>query len=514
MERRVYQNRPHELDEVNDLFGTYYKAKSILNVLDNTNNYLENNNIIALYGAWGSGKTTVMDYISKNTKKYKCIKFEAWRYENDVELALSLFEAIVNEIEKEVRDFNKFIKEVKLSAKTLFCFGKNMILNTEINVFGVKIPIGKSGKDTINEMGDSVKKTSYYSAVNKFNSTFKKLLEDYSKKLNKRIIIFIDDLDRCEPSKVLDLLSAIKHFFSESKDVVYFCAIDKNSVNQSINVRYKNVITAEEYLEKIFDISFSMPEECYLYPIVRDFYVRMYKEDEVNESEVKLVNNFLKHINFTNPRKIKKVFNKYIMLNDLYDSMSEAGSDISFLYNMSRKDVFNVIMILYIIILFEFYREIFNDLLEYKTKFSMKIDMERNPLYITLNNEDINLIEFVDDKNLTKRFAYLEDFCAEELLSDKRRKNLVTFILIFYPNDLDKIYLPRYINNNPFDDFYVYREDTMNNIKEVTNNIQKSNIKILSKFLSFIINKLVISEERVKEPINIVKIITMAKMYL
>ncbi|QLY81902.1 KAP family P-loop NTPase fold protein [Clostridium intestinale] len=517
MEERVYHNKPYELNKDNDLFGTYYKAEAILNVLDNTNSYLESNNIIALYGAWGSGKTSVMDHINRETKKYKCIIFEAWRYENDVDLALSLFELIADKIEIEDSTFIKVIKEVKLSAKTLFCFGKNLILNAEASVFGIKLSLGKSGKDSINEMHDSVSKTSYYSAVNKFNSAFKKLLENYSEKLDKKILIFVDDLDRCEPSKVLDLLSAIKHFFSESKKVVYFCAIDKNAVSQSINVRYNKVITAEEYLEKIFDISFSMPEECNMHTVVKDFYSRIYEEKDIKDINFNLLGDFLKDINFTNPRKIKKIFNKFILLKDLCNSIGKNREMQKSVEYMNRKDEFYVILVLYLIILFEFYKPIFNELLEFKSKFNRRFDkitdINKMP-FIRVDNGTTPLDSFLNIDFLDQRLMELDNFGINDLKDVRIRYKFICFILIFYPNDLEKIYIPNLINKKESMPLDEYENNMIRNIMFFNNDIKKSNIEILSNFVVFVTSKMVFVNEKINKSINIKEIIDMVKMYL
>ena len=96
----IYTNRPHQIEN-SDLFGTKLKAELIKNLLVNNSEYFNQNNMIALYGEWGTGKTSVMEYIKNNCEQnYSAVFFEAWQYEKDSNLSLSLFELIVGHVEK------------------------------------------------------------------------------------------------------------------------------------------------------------------------------------------------------------------------------------------------------------------------------------------------------------------------------------------------------------------------------------------------------------------------------
>ena len=59
------------IDESNDIYGTYNKAVSICNFLELEANeeLLSKNNLIAIYGSWGSGKSCLMKTIEQNLNK-------------------------------------------------------------------------------------------------------------------------------------------------------------------------------------------------------------------------------------------------------------------------------------------------------------------------------------------------------------------------------------------------------------------------------------------------------------
>ena len=90
-----------EINEKNDIFGTYQKAKSICDFLELETNkeILDMNNLIAIYGPWGSGKSCLMKTIYNNLdkNKFNVIWFNTWKYEKDDNLAYSLFKYIIKD---------------------------------------------------------------------------------------------------------------------------------------------------------------------------------------------------------------------------------------------------------------------------------------------------------------------------------------------------------------------------------------------------------------------------------
>ena len=83
-----------------------------------------------------------------------------------------------------------------------------------------------------------------------------------------RIVLFIDDLDRCTPEKVVDVLQAV-HLLLTFKLFVVFVAVDVRWVRQALEAHYSAMLpsssrqdiresaaTADDYLEKIFQIPY------------------------------------------------------------------------------------------------------------------------------------------------------------------------------------------------------------------------------------------------------------------
>ncbi|GAH45087.1 unnamed protein product [marine sediment metagenome] len=85
MDEKFLSNKPiYNLSSENDLFGNLEKSSFIVDFINNNIDYVRKNNMIALFGNWGSGKTTVVnDICSKMDKKFDPFIFNAWKYEKD-----------------------------------------------------------------------------------------------------------------------------------------------------------------------------------------------------------------------------------------------------------------------------------------------------------------------------------------------------------------------------------------------------------------------------------------------
>ena len=73
----------------------------------------------------------------------------------------------------------------------------------------------------------------------------------------EKIIIFIDELDRCNPQYAVKLLERIKHYFNHPK-VVFVISYNKAELQHSIKTLYGSEFSADKYLERFFDYEFGL----------------------------------------------------------------------------------------------------------------------------------------------------------------------------------------------------------------------------------------------------------------
>ena len=86
--------------------------------------------------------------------------------------------------------------------------------------------------------------------------TLKTALEEKLEKLNKKIVIFIDDIDRLSDLEIITIFKLVKSL-ANLPNIIYFLSFDKQVVSKALNNYHNN--KGEEFLEKIIQIPFEIP---------------------------------------------------------------------------------------------------------------------------------------------------------------------------------------------------------------------------------------------------------------
>lgn len=360
--------RIEKLNRETDYLGIINKGDLIKQFLKGSTSSIDEIKMFALYGEWGSGKSTLMKYLQDELSgDFNTFFFEAWEYEKDENLAMSLLEYITFESNSSSEEFYKDV--LKFGGRILRGLGKSVKLNIPLFPNGPGIDLDPSA--FVEEM-TKAEEISFYEALKKFKLEFNRL-EDFITKGDKPNynIVFIDDLDRCEPEQVLNLMSAIKLFFTYGNKTIFFCGIDKSAVEAAVKTKYGEVVKSNEYLEKIFDISFSMPNEVNVQKLI-DYYFdgQFYSVEGKSMPISKWIDDFFQSISFYNPRRIKKVLNKFQILRNfkrISPHFIEDFPNID-LKDNSEKNLFETLLILYLIIIHEFHNNIFDSFLDFDFK--------------------------------------------------------------------------------------------------------------------------------------------------
>lgn len=302
-----------------DAFGRNTEIASFLNILTN----IEGHFVISIDGKWGTGKTffvkqcemildTINDsskLISENkekilhlsflngsplTKKLKnqnCIYFDAWAndgYENPI---LAILNTLVNKA--------SFIDRLSaIDKKDLIDAVVEMGKNYFSNKLGTSIdPIIKALKQPGKE--ETKAQISLHKYIEKIISNFTQ--DDH------RLIIFVDELDRCKPSFAVKLLEQIKHYFL-LQNVTFVFSTNILELSKTISKFYGNDFQGDKYLNRFFDLFLT------LMPIdIEKYYQYLSSQDSLAIYE----RNKLKVIKFLN-MSMRDV-GKFVTNNELID---------------------------------------------------------------------------------------------------------------------------------------------------------------------------------------------------
>ncbi len=190
---------------------------------------------IGVFGNWGSGKTSLMRLmhdIVDNTDPQKRaavpVWFNAWQYEREEHLIIPLIATIARDIKKKQAQWEKITldtkvsKVAKVSLKKIIEGGEKVHNALRAVIYGIsmkgkldvpmvgEIEISTSMKDMI-ERYEAVTQDTFMARSLYFDA-FDKLRElSHDEKIEKpKIVVFIDDLDRCFPEQAVHLLESVK----------------------------------------------------------------------------------------------------------------------------------------------------------------------------------------------------------------------------------------------------------------------------------------------------------------
>lgn len=238
---------------------------------------------IAIHGDWGSGKTSVMRTLERqlNSERITVVFFEPWKYEN-ADPPLALVQTIIQKLYKNSAD-----------QKTLKNMGAALI-KIAANAISQKY-IGANITDVVDSITFNVKNVESFS--DELAKIVKKELGD------NKLLVIIDDLDRCDVENTLLILSIMKLFF-EIENCICIAAVDFNRLQQAWRAKYKindDSDEGKEYLEKIFQIRIALPKP-------NDEQIREYVEELVPKLDDQILGLFSK-IGPKNPRSVKRLLN-------------------------------------------------------------------------------------------------------------------------------------------------------------------------------------------------------------
>ncbi len=238
---------------INDYLGNKEKLYSLSNLIDCINN----NITICIDGDWGCGKTIFIKqflYLLKNQEEYNqlyikkdiqevlknvsenniCVYYDAWKNDNHIDA----FESIIFNILNEFPNYKDQVSEFLNIKDTLIDFGQkfiNKFTNGYINLEKVK---------TYQELADQIE------TVEEKKEQFRKLLENILNE--KRMILIIDELDRCNPIFASKVLETIKHFY-DIKNITIIVSANNRELSNTIKKQYGQDFDGYGYLNRFYD---------------------------------------------------------------------------------------------------------------------------------------------------------------------------------------------------------------------------------------------------------------------
>jgi len=301
--------------EIQDYIGRKEFVDKIINTINFAND--KKSWTFAIDGAWGSGKSFVLNMIEKELKDnqvYLIVKYDAWKNDFYNEPLIAILYNIVDALVK-----TQALKQVKEEIEKTI-----RILSETLNF----IPYAKKVKENIKTIKDTIKNAKETNKLEiaknfiSYNDALKQVQEQLIKiSKNKKIIIMVDELDRCEPDYSLNVLNRLHNLF-DIPNCVVLLAVNKELLNSVIENKYgENNIT---YLDKFFDLTFTLTSEGN--QDIRLKHAELFLLEFLNEEQIKkcglfvtIITEYLKR----KPRTVIKFFEKLRFVISQFGTITE-----------------------------------------------------------------------------------------------------------------------------------------------------------------------------------------------
>jgi predicted KAP-like P-loop ATPase len=195
--------------------------------------------VVGIYGEWGDGKTTALNFIRHRLKDFSdvvTVDFNPWLYSNDAELQVAFFrvlvEALGRKLTNRAEEFGEWIKRH----------------SDVVDAVGGVVGVGKLGQ-----------------AAGKMLSPLdldelRKRVEQALEEEKKRVIVVIDDIDRLDRNEIFTVFKLVK-VAANFRHTAYLLAFDDKVVAAALGDRYpSSPESGANFLDKIVQVPLQLPK--------------------------------------------------------------------------------------------------------------------------------------------------------------------------------------------------------------------------------------------------------------
>lgn len=220
---------------------------------------------VGIAGPWGSGKTTVLNLLAAelaSDPRVLVIETSPWAYDPNLDVKVTLIGEVLDRLYAHLDAALGAADEVTKGVKALVekvRWSKAFALAAKTAIT-LQVPDWDSIEGLFRLDDGTPAGAEKDPTMNSFKAEFTKqmtLVTDID-----RVVVLVDDLDRCLPESVIATLEAIKLFLAVEK-MAFVIAYDEAPVTEAIKVRYekaeKPADLAKLYLEKIIQVPVAIP---------------------------------------------------------------------------------------------------------------------------------------------------------------------------------------------------------------------------------------------------------------
>ena len=229
---------------------------------------------VGVHGDWGSGKSSILSMVRRtlgDRDDIGVLSFNGWLFQGFEDAKITIMDSIINELQRHKR----FGPRIKDAARDLLrridwlkAAKKAASIGLAIHTVGASLVVENALDSLSDESGSGDKllrdpdDSDVTARIHEFRAAFRKLLEDAGV---RRLVVIVDDLDRCLPSTAIDTLEALRLSLFVDR-TVFIVAADEAMIEYAVREHFPGLPYSEgpapftkNYLEKLIQIPFRLP---------------------------------------------------------------------------------------------------------------------------------------------------------------------------------------------------------------------------------------------------------------
>lgn len=284
--------------------------------------------VLGVHGDWGTGKTSFLHKLRRRLeqgtgpRKLHVLFFEAWRHQFEEQPVVALLHAIREHFSAERRVWDKAGKLAEVGAWT----GLRLLDDLASGVFQAAGQEGEAWE---------ARHHAVPLGSESFRTAFGEAIHALTRGGERKLVVLIDDLDRCGDPAVVRLLEGLKLYLN-ADNCVFVIAADRRAIVRSIHRQLfaeGSPRDAEEYAEKLFQAVVPLRPSGEIRPFIQAHWLRDPSEGQ-RVVELQERHRFLP----SNPRKIKRYL---VELQARLDAIGEPSGDLDLLVAVQAVQTFH-----------------------------------------------------------------------------------------------------------------------------------------------------------------------------
>lgn len=377
---------------------------------------------VAIDSEWGSGKTffvkqvkMLLDSLNPQSKVdketsdkiLKKFNLDKELNENSEKVDNSIYSIYFDAWKNDADDepIKSLIYDIMLELNFKYNFSDTKLTDAGIRALKFLTPVIGGAVETGSKILDSLfseEQLKPFIKKKSFEKEIQNFISELPNERGNKLVIFIDELDRCNPAYAVKLLEQIKHYMEDDR-IIFVFSVNINQLQHTIKHYYGNNFNATKYLDRFFDLQVKLPKANMM---------KFYENMGLNNSENYTINTVCVSIIETFDFSLREIVRLYQNVKVATENFKED------MYDSNSQEFLNYCIIPIIIAINLIDRDLYTNVIEGR------------------NSEPISKVFSNLPENFLDNFLLEKDETSEDMNSDKFEK---LYNAIFNSRELTKI---------------------------------------------------------------------------